>query len=99
VLVNPDDDSVVAIIDWADHGGADPMWDLAVLSLDDTAHVEPLLGGYGANLGRTETEPAHALLHLYRVLRWLGEARWLAARNHPGAAVSLELAASWSPNS
>ena len=95
VLVDPRDDSVVAIIDWADHGKGDSAWDLAILSLDHASYIDALLDGYGdaaIDAGRTRT-----VLSLYRVLRWLGEARWLAARSLPGSAVSLEQATIWSP--
>lgn len=91
VLLDLHDDSIVAIIDWADHGKADPMWDLAVVSLDDTAHLDALLEGHGG-----ADDDVRSVMSLYRVLRWLGESRWLAARSHPGAAVSLERAATWS---
>ncbi len=95
VLVDPHDDSVVAIIDWADHGKGDSAWDLAILSLDHTSHIDALLDGYGevaVGADRTRT-----VLSLYRVLRWLREARWLAARSLPESAVSLEQATTWSP--
>ncbi|MFJ9742819.1 phosphotransferase family protein [Streptomyces sp. NPDC101166] len=36
-------------IDWADVRVADPMWDIAVLTLDDVDHTPGLLRGYGAD--------------------------------------------------
>lgn len=97
VLVDPRDDSVVAIIDWADHGPADPAWDLAVLSLEDPARVGALLDGYGYGARAVDRGEVRTLLSLFGVLRWLGEARWLAARSHPQAAAALERATRWKP--
>jgi aminoglycoside phosphotransferase (APT) family kinase protein len=94
VLLDPGNNDVVAIIDWADHGRADPAWDLAVLALDDTRHLDALLDGY-ASYTHDEHGRVRTRLNLYRVLRWLAEALWFAERSHPGAATSLERAAAW----
>ena len=95
VLLDPGKSSVVAIIDWADHGHADAAWDLAVLALDDTRHLDALLDGYASHESHEEDAHIRTRLRLYRVLRWLAEALWFAERSHPGAAAALERAAAW----
>jgi aminoglycoside phosphotransferase (APT) family kinase protein len=62
VLINPETDDVVAVIDWSDHGCADGAWDVALLTLD---HDQ-----LGAERSR--------LVPLYQQVRLLGEMRWLA---------------------
>jgi len=64
---------VVSLIDWSDYGAGDPAWDVAVLTLDDE--------------GRTGAfTEASDLVDLYRVIRDLGEVRWLVAHGMHDAA-------------
>jgi aminoglycoside phosphotransferase (APT) family kinase protein len=83
VLVDPATDRVVAIIDWADHGAGDFVWDFAVLTLDG-ARSDAVLDGYGAT--REQRALLDALLPLYAVVRLAGEAGWLAEHGFPYAA-------------
>ncbi len=95
VLIDPATERVASIIDWSDHGSGDIGWDIAVLTLDHDAHLEDLLDGYNAS-----TDLRHALqelLPVYRVLRYLGEAHWLASHNYPQAPDSLRRAIEWRP--
>lgn len=62
VLINPETDEVVAVIDWSDHGRADGAWDFALLTLDHD---------------RLDTT-SMPLVPLYQQVRLLGEMRWLA---------------------
>jgi fructosamine-3-kinase len=83
VLVDPATDRVTAIIDWADNGSGDFVWDVAVLTIDDPEPCDAFLDGYGA----TEEHRAalDALLPLYAAVRLAGEASWLADHGFPYA--------------
>jgi len=83
VLVDPATSRVTAIIDWADHGSGDAGWDLAVLTLDDTSHLDAFFDGYGANAELRDA--VSRLLPLYSVVRLVGEAGWLAEHDLPYA--------------
>jgi fructosamine-3-kinase len=83
VLVDPSTDRVTAIIDWADHGPGDFVWDVAVLTIDHSEHREPFLHGYGAT--PAQRDALDALLPLYSAVRLLGEAGWLAEHGLPYA--------------
>ncbi len=98
VLLDPRSDQVRAIIDWADQGLADPAWDLAVLTLDDTGHLAALLEGYGPP--STTGVDIRSRRTLYSVLRLLAEALWFAERDHPEqAAAALQRVTIWrAPN-
>jgi aminoglycoside phosphotransferase (APT) family kinase protein len=80
VLVDPATDRVTAMIDWADSGAGDFVWDFAVLTLDG-APLDDLLDGYGAT--RAQRAALDALLPLYSVVRLAGEAGWLAEHGFP----------------
>jgi aminoglycoside phosphotransferase (APT) family kinase protein len=82
ILVDPATDRVTAIIDWADHGAGDFVWDFAVLTLDG-APTAALLDGYGAT--REQCAALDALLPLYSVVRLVGEAGWFAEHGFPYA--------------
>jgi aminoglycoside phosphotransferase (APT) family kinase protein len=82
VLVDPATDRVTAIIDWADNGAGDFVWDFAVLTLDG-APLDDLLDGNGAT--RAQRTALDALLPLYSVVRLAGEAGWLAEHGFPYA--------------
>lgn len=99
VLLDPRSDQVVAIIDWADHGLADPAWDVAVLTLDDSSHLADLFAGY-ASPPPTSRSDIRTRRTLYQVLRRLAEALWFAEREHTEqAAAALERVAIWrAPN-
>jgi aminoglycoside phosphotransferase (APT) family kinase protein len=94
VLIDPANDRVVSIIDWADHGSADITWDVMVLTLDDARHLDALLDGYGAD-GARRTALAQRL-PLFGVVRLLGEAHWLAEHG-VGFDESLRRAIDWRP--
>jgi aminoglycoside phosphotransferase (APT) family kinase protein len=98
VLLDPRSDQVGAIIDWADHGLADPAWDLAVLTLDDSSHLEDLFAGYGSP--STTGVDIRSRRTLYSVLRLLAEAIWFAEREHTEqAGAAVERATIWrAPN-
>ncbi len=76
VLVDPGSGEIAAIIDWSDHGSGDGAWDIAVLTLDDDQPLDALLDGYGPDA--TERDRITRTLPFYRLVRRLGEARWLA---------------------
>ena len=83
VLVDPATDRVTAIIDWADHGTGDCVWDIAVLTIDDPQHRDAFLHGYGATAAQHDA--LDALLPLYAVVRLAGEAGWFADHGFPYA--------------
>ena len=85
VLVDPASDRVTAIIDWADHGAGDFVWDFAVLTIDDAPRRGAALEGYGAT--REQRAALDALLPLYSVVRLVGEAGWFAEHDLPCAAI------------
>ena len=92
--MDPTTDRVVSIIDWADHGSGDVAWDLMVLTFDDASHLDALLDGYEAS---DELRAAVAArVHLFTVVRLLGEARWHADHNLPFER-SLQRAIEWHP--
>jgi aminoglycoside phosphotransferase (APT) family kinase protein len=69
-------DTIAAVIDFGDACTGDPAWDLAVLTLDDPGRLDDVLAGYAP-----EPHVARRISTLagpYRLLRRLGEARWLA---------------------
>jgi aminoglycoside phosphotransferase (APT) family kinase protein len=68
--------TIVAVIDFGDACTGDPVWDLAVLTLDDPGRLDDVLTGYAPDphLARRIS----ALAGPYRLLRRLGEANWLA---------------------
>jgi aminoglycoside phosphotransferase (APT) family kinase protein len=83
VLVDPATERVTAIIDWADHGAGDFVWDFAVLGLDHPEQLGAALDGYGAT--REQRAALDALLPLYSVVRLVGEAGWFAEHDLPYA--------------
>lgn len=68
-------DGVAAVLDFGDACTGDPVWDLAVLTLDDPGRLGDVLTGYAPDprLARRVS----ALAGPYRLLRRLGEASWL----------------------
>jgi len=83
VLVDPATDRVAAIIDWADHGAGDFVWDFTVLMLDHAEQLDAVLDGYGAT--QEQHAALDALLPLYSVVRLIGEAGWFAEHGLPYA--------------
>jgi len=81
VLVDPETDDVVAIVDWADHGAGDFVWDVAVLTIDHAPDRDAFLDGYRAT--PEHLAALHARLPLYSVVRLLGEAGWFAEHGFP----------------
>jgi len=81
ILVDPSTDRVTAIVDWADHGAGDFVWDFAVLALDHPEQVGWALDGYGAT--RQQRVTLDAQLPLYSVVRLVGEAGWFAEHGLP----------------
>jgi aminoglycoside phosphotransferase (APT) family kinase protein len=92
VLVDAATDRVTAIIDWADHGAGDFVWDVAVLTIDHPDHRSAFLEGYGAT--REHRAAIDAVFALYCVVRLVGEAGWFAEHGFPYAA-NLRRAAEW----
>jgi hypothetical protein len=74
---------VVAIIDWADHGAGDFVWDVAVVTIDHVPYRAAFLEGYGAT--KEQRAALDALLPLYCVVRLVGEAGWFADHGFPYA--------------
>jgi aminoglycoside phosphotransferase (APT) family kinase protein len=94
VIVDPATDRVSAIIDWADQGSGDIAWDVAVLTIDNDAHLRIFLDGYDAD---DELRAAiDQLLPLYSVVRLTGEAGWFAEHGYPPGE-SLRRAITWRP--
>jgi aminoglycoside phosphotransferase (APT) family kinase protein len=83
VLVDPATDRVTAIIDWADHGSGDFVWDVAVLTIEDPEPRHAFLDGYGAT--REQRAAIDAVFSLYCAVRLAGEAGWLAEHGFPYA--------------
>ena len=68
---------IAAMLDFGDTSTGDPVWDLAVLTLDDPGRLDDVLTGYAPETGLASR--VRALIQPYRLLRWLGEAVWLDA--------------------
>jgi aminoglycoside phosphotransferase (APT) family kinase protein len=92
VLVDAGTDRVTAIIDWADQGSGDLLWDVAVLTIDHPEHRAAFLDGYRAT--SEHRAAVDATLSLYCVVRLVGEAGWFAEHGLPYAA-NLRRAADW----
>lgn len=75
VLVGAGTGRVVAILDWADAGFADPLSEAARLSLLNPELEEPFLSGLGVTLDGE-------LISRYRVLWLVMSATWLAERGY-----------------
>ena len=78
---------IAAVLDLGDACTGDPVWDLAVLTLDHPARMDDVLAGYAPppDLARRVS----ALAGPYRMLRWLGEASWLHDHGHdPGPSIA-----------
>jgi aminoglycoside phosphotransferase (APT) family kinase protein len=71
-----DYDQVTGMLDFGDTGRGDPVFDLAVLTLRAPARLRAVLQGYEPDEA-TRRWMARAL-PIYRALRFLGEACWLA---------------------
>jgi aminoglycoside phosphotransferase (APT) family kinase protein len=94
ILVDAATGDVAAIIDWSDQGRGDAAWDLTVLTLDDLEHLDAVLDGYDTD--PAERERLTRMLPFYRLVRWLGEARWLSDHGYrKEAAASIALASAW----
>jgi aminoglycoside phosphotransferase (APT) family kinase protein len=95
VLVDASTGEIAAIIDWSDQGCGDAAWDLAVLTLDDLEHLDDVLDGYNAD--PSERERVTQMVPFYRLVRWLGEARWLYDHGFAEeAANAIAQASAWS---
>jgi aminoglycoside phosphotransferase (APT) family kinase protein len=94
MLLDPATDRVAGIIDWADNGYGDVGWDIAVLTMDHEQYLDAFLAGYGAS---DELRTALDLvLPLFRVVRLVGEAGWMADHGFPFEP-SLRRAIDWRP--
>src|SRR5207248_1680335 len=71
VLVDPGPGGIVAILDWADSGFADPLFEVARLSLLDHDLEAPMLAGLGIDADAD-------VIAGYRVLWSLMSGTWLA---------------------
>ncbi len=61
-------DNVVAVLDWSDHGVADPLWDYTVLTFDDPAKLTRMF----------DEPPTAEHIAALRTRRLLDDVRWLA---------------------
>jgi aminoglycoside phosphotransferase (APT) family kinase protein len=93
-LLGPEAD-VAALIDFGDACTGDPVWDLAILALDDPQRLGDVLAGYAP--GARLRDRIRAMFGPYRLLRWLAEANWLHERGfdprQPASALRKALAA------
>jgi aminoglycoside phosphotransferase (APT) family kinase protein len=72
VLVDPSSGRLLGLVDFADARTADPLLDLAVVSMDDGAPTAELLAGFG------DTGPhGEDLIPWYRLVKRIGAANWL----------------------
>jgi Ser/Thr protein kinase RdoA (MazF antagonist) len=67
--------AVAALIDFGETALGDPVWDLAVLTLDNPARLGDVLAGYAPEPGLRRH--IHRRIGPYRLLRCLAEANWL----------------------
>jgi aminoglycoside phosphotransferase (APT) family kinase protein len=72
VLVDPSSGRLLGVVDFADARTADPLLDLAVVSMDNGAPTAELLAGFG-DAGRH----AEDLIPWYRLLKRISSANWL----------------------
>ncbi len=78
---------IAAVLDLGDACTGDPVWDLAVLTLDHPGRMDDVLAGYAPppELARRLA----ALAGPYRLLRWLSEASWLHDHGYdPGPSIA-----------
>lgn len=74
VLLNPSTKEVSGLLDLADSGLGDPLWDIAVLTSRSISCTKDVLHGYDADDALMER--ASKIIPAYRVVRWMGEVRW-----------------------
>jgi aminoglycoside phosphotransferase (APT) family kinase protein len=74
---------IAAMLDFGDACTGDPVWDLAVLTLDDPGRLDDVLTGYAPEAGLARR--VRRLIQPYRLLRRLGEAVWLQAHGFDAA--------------
>ena len=67
--------TVTGILDFGDAGLGDPLWDLAVLTLEHPEHIDDVLVGYQPDPSMAER--ARYELPAYHALRCLTDIRWL----------------------
>lgn len=77
ILINRQNQRVLAFLDFADTQPGDPLLDIAVLSLWDVALADKVLEGY---TGIENNEQTQQLLLLYRLVRHIAEIPWLLNR-------------------
>jgi aminoglycoside phosphotransferase (APT) family kinase protein len=65
-----ENDVVTGVIDWADACLMDPLFDLAVLTVDDPGHLDDVVRGYGREVDRD-------VIRGWWALRRLGSIRWM----------------------
>lgn len=82
VLVERGAGRVVAILDWADSGFADPLFEVARVSLLNPELEEPFLSGLGVSADGE-------MIRRYRVVWLVMAATWLAERGHADGADDL----------
>jgi len=76
VFFDPPSGRVTGLIDFVDAGSGDPVWDLAVLTLEHRHRVPDVLAGYEPTA--TDQAVLDVALPAYWVLRHLGSAGWMA---------------------
>ena len=77
ILINRQNQRVLAFLDFVDTQPGDPLLDIGVLSLWDVALADKVLEGY---TGIENNEQTQQLLSLYRLLRHIAEVPWLLNR-------------------
>lgn len=77
ILLDPQEQKILAFLDFIDAQAGDPLLDIAVLTLWDHALADPILEGYASIPNNSETR--YVLMH-YRLLRLLGSIPWLLNR-------------------
>jgi Ser/Thr protein kinase RdoA (MazF antagonist) len=87
-LLNPDDNSVAAVIDWADACEDAPDMDFAVLTLFGRLYLDAVLDGYGAS--RELRDRLAGTLPFYRAVRAAGAHNWLESHGYAGHTWALE---------
>jgi aminoglycoside phosphotransferase (APT) family kinase protein len=71
---------IVGIVDWADAGTGDPLFDLAVLTLWDADRLGAVVAGYGNP--PAPSDEMRTRIGMYWTLRHLASAGWLAAHGY-----------------
>jgi aminoglycoside phosphotransferase (APT) family kinase protein len=80
-LVTPGSAHLAGVLDFGDAVLGDPVWDLAILTLDAPRMLGELLRGYEPEA--TTERRTSQLLSAYQLIRRLGSASWMRAHGQP----------------